>query len=667
MRASILFSLRNFLIVLTVTVSITASAMAQELTDEESIFFYDIPSIYTASKHEQTVTEAPSSVSIITADEIQKYGYQTLSEILSSVRGIFATTDRNYSYLGVRGFARPGDYNTRVLILVDGVRTNDAVYDTGAIGTEFLVDVDIIDRIEIIRGPSSSLYGTNAFFGVINIITKRGRDLQGPELSGKIGSYQNYRGRLSYGDKFPNGVELFISGTYFDSKGQEELYYKEFDDPAYNNGIAENCDADDFNSFLGKLSYMDFTLEGGYVDRNKVIPTGAYEVLFNNPGSYTNDKQYFVGLKYDHTFENQHNFLARINYDHYYYYGAYIYDYGEIEPDIVTNEDYAEGDWINSEFQYSLSLSDRHHVVLGMELRNNYRQDQSNCDIYEIYLDDARSSYYYGFFLNDEFHVTEELILNAGARYDYFETFGGTTNPRAALIYDPLERTTLKALYGRAFRAPNAYELYYHDAGYSQKPGLDLEPETINTYELIVEQYITDQIFGTINGFFYQINDLVTLVTDPDDDLLVFRNAEEIEAMGMEFGLEGRINSGIRGRISYAFVETEDKGTGEILTNSPKHVAKLNLIAPIVEEKLYIAGEAQYVSERMTLAGNYADDFVLMNLNLSTHLFDNHMRASLGVFNLFDREYFDPASEEHIQEMILQNGRTFRASVTLTY
>ena len=230
-----------------------------------------------------------------------------------------------------------------------------------------------------------------------------------------------------------------------------------------------------------------------------------------------------------------------------------------------------------------------------------------------------------------------------------------------------MERTTFKALYGRAFRAPNAYELYYHDAGYSQKPGLDLEPETINTYELIVEQYITDQIFGTINGFFYQINDLVTLITDPDDDLLVFRNVEEIEAMGVEFGLEGRINPRINGRISYAFVETEDKGTGEILSNSPKHVAKLNLITPVVEDRLFAAGEVQYVSERTTLSGNRTDDFVVMNLNLSTRLFENHVRASFGVFNLFDQDYYDPASAEHIQDMILQNGRTLRASMTLAY
>ena len=113
-------------------------------------------------------------MTIVTAGEIKRYGYRTLADILRSVRGFFVTYDRNYDYVGVRGFGRPGDYNSRVLLLVDGHRINDNVYDTASIGTEFPVDVDLIDRMEIIPGPSSSLYGNNAFFGVINIITRKG-------------------------------------------------------------------------------------------------------------------------------------------------------------------------------------------------------------------------------------------------------------------------------------------------------------------------------------------------------------------------------------------------------------------------------------------------------------------------------------------------------------
>ncbi len=158
--------------------------------------------MYGASKFEQKVTEAPSFVSLITADEIAKYGYRTMAEILQSVTGFFVTYDRNYHYLGIRGFNRPGDFNSRLLLLVDGHRLNDNIYDQAGLGTESLIDVDLIERVEVIRGPSSSLYGTNAFLGVINVITKRGRDIRGLELSGELGSWEYYKGRATYGDKF---------------------------------------------------------------------------------------------------------------------------------------------------------------------------------------------------------------------------------------------------------------------------------------------------------------------------------------------------------------------------------------------------------------------------------------------------------------------------------
>ena len=107
--------------------------------------------VYGASRFEQPRSEAPSSITIITADEIKKYGYRTLADIIKSVRSFFVTYDRNYAYLGVRGFASAGNYNGRILVLVDGHRMNDIIFDQAMIETGFILDIDLIDRIKFIR------------------------------------------------------------------------------------------------------------------------------------------------------------------------------------------------------------------------------------------------------------------------------------------------------------------------------------------------------------------------------------------------------------------------------------------------------------------------------------------------------------------------------------
>src|SRR4029077_7981851 len=124
----------------------------------------------------------------------------TLANILQSVRGLNVSYNRSHSFVGVRGFNR-GDDNSRILVLVDGHRINNSLSDSANIGTEFILDVDLIERVEIIRGPGSSLYGNNAFFGVINVITRKGGDMTGTgaEVSGEGASAESYKGRATYG------------------------------------------------------------------------------------------------------------------------------------------------------------------------------------------------------------------------------------------------------------------------------------------------------------------------------------------------------------------------------------------------------------------------------------------------------------------------------------
>jgi outer membrane receptor for ferrienterochelin and colicins len=635
-------------------------------------------SVYGASKYEQKLMEAPAYVTIINNEEIKKYGYRTLADILRSVPGFFITDDHNYQYLGVRGFNRPGDYNSRILLLVDGHRLNDGLYDQAPIGTDFPVDVDLFDRVEVIRGPSSSIYGTNAFFAVVNVITRNGRDLKGAdqkglEASANAGSFNSYKGRLSYGNQWAQGPELLVSGSYYTSQGSD-FFFKQFDNPMTRNGVAQNCDYDQFLSFFSKFAFQDFTLTGVYHSREKGIPTGAYGTVFGDPRNRTIDTRAYVDLKYDHTFASEWQVLARFSYNHYPYDGYYFFNKANPgEPfDVGGNRDIGRTDWWGTELQVSKTLFERHKVILGAEYRDYFRLDQSNFDENPkvTYLDDHRQAQVWAFFAQDEYSIFNNLKFNAGLRYDHYTTFGGSLNPRLALIYTPFKQTAFKLLYGRAFRAPNAYELYYQDGGFTQKSNPKLQPEKINTYEVVWEQYFAKHYRFVASGYYYKVGDLITQQTDPNDGLIVFRNTDQVEARGLTLELGGKWTNGLEGRLSYALQVAKNVQTGRLLTNSPVHLPKFNLIVPLVKDKLFSSLEVIYLSPRKTLNNSHVGDVVLTNLTLFTRNIFKGVELSASAYNLFNQRFRDPGAQEHLSTgmpAITQDGLTFGVKLSYSY
>jgi outer membrane receptor for ferrienterochelin and colicins len=342
-----------------------------------------------ASRYEQKVTQAPASVSIVTADEIQKFGYRTLTDVLRGVRGLYVSDDRNYAYVGIRGFLRPGDYNTRILVLVDGHRMNDNVYDYVDVGRATLVDVDAIDRVEVIRGPSSSIYGSSAFFGVINIVTKTGAQVNGTEFSVSGGTLDSFEGRFNAGKKFSNGLDWLFSGSYYTSQGHEHLYYREFDqrvssDPrATNNGVARNIDSESAAKFFSSAHYHDLTLSGFISYRYKQVPTAAFGTLFNDDRQETDDYRAYADLKLERDIAEDVRLLARMFYDNYQYYGDSPYNYaapGDPANNVLFRES-GRGEWVGSELQLTGKLFDRHRLSVGAEYRENLRQELISYDV----------------------------------------------------------------------------------------------------------------------------------------------------------------------------------------------------------------------------------------------------------------------------------------------
>lgn len=658
------------LIAITVN-TISGIAVAQEEKKKEDLTNLDISELLKveivtgASKFAQKVTEAPASVTIITAEEIKKFGYRTLADVVRSVRGFYVNNDRNYSYVGVRGFSRPGDYNSRVLLLLDGHRVNEPVYDSGLYGTDGLLDIDLIDQIEVIRGPSSSLYGTNAFFGVINVIPKKGAKMDGLQLSVDAGSLDTYRGRISYGKKFDSGADLMLSTSFYDSKGQRRLYYKEFDSPETHNGIYEDNDYDEFNNFFGSLTYRAFTLQSGFYNRKKGIPTGSYGTVFNDRRNKTLDRGTSLDLKYERSFANDLMLTARVGYHGYYYTGDYVYDYAENEtPVLVIDRDKVNGKWWGTEVNVVKNVASKHKLNFGSEYRDNFQQDQQNFDVdpYFSYLDDRRDSRVWALYTQDEYAITKKLVLNAGVRFDHYSTFGGTTNPRLGLIYNALKKTWIKLLYGQAFRAPNVYELYYQSNAFKANPNLD--PESIKTSEIVLEHYIGDHFRVSASGYYYKIKNLISQQKDPNDGLVFFDNADRVKSKGLEVEFEAKLKNGIEGRGSYVHQRSIDLRSGEELVNSPRNLAYFNVSAPWFNRNLYSGLEVRFVGDRGTLRGEGTDGFWITNLTLLKHRLFKGLELSLSAYNLFDKRYQDPGAEDHIQNGINQDGRTYRLKLT---
>ena len=632
----------------------------------EQLMNIEVATVNAASKFNQKETAAPSYVTVITADEIQKYGYRTLADILESVPGFYVTNDRNHSYLGVRGFNR-SDYNDRVLLLIDGHRLNDPVYNEALIGDEFPLDVDLIQRVEIIRGPGSALYGTNAFFAVINVITRPERDVDDAEIAADAESDGTPKVRATFGHQMAKGAELLLSGSYGWGKGSSHLFFPEFDSPATSNGITD-FDQEKAYNFIASATYKDFTLQAVYGSRTKQIPTGSFGTVFDDPRNRTTDAAGYFDLKYQHQLGNGWQILARGAYDQSHYHGMYVYDDSQTGlPPYTLNHDLSSGERLSIAFDASRTLFEKHRVTLGTETQFNLKMNQSNYNEspYFLFLDDRRSSIVPALYIQDEFSVRKNLILSAGVRWDHYYSFGNTENPRLGLIYSPRERTTVKLLYGTAFRAPNNYELYYASPP-DQVPSPSLKPETIRTTELVFEQYFATHAHFTIAGFYNDIRGLVAQQTNANG-AVTFTNLQSAESKGIDCELAGKWPNGFQGRLSYTVQEDTDPRSKVDLSNSPTSLVKLDLSAPVFKRFVIGAIEGQYTSSVDSLQDNPIPGFLVVNATVSTSALLHLVSISASAYNLFNVRYANAVGPSFVEDSIQQNGRTLRIKFTYSF
>ena len=352
---------------------------------------------------------SPSSRS----EDIDRFGYRTLADILRGVRGFYVTNDRNYSYLGVRGFSRPGDYNARVLLLVDGHRLNDNVFGSALIGTEFPLDIDLIERVEIIRGPSSSLYGTSAFFAVINVITKSGDGVRGsmspacsapsrPAAAASASASRSPTARRSCCRRPP--TQSTVSAAVL----------PEFDTPETNYGVARRRRRRQLHTLLRQVSRSaaspcrrctDHATRSSRPRRSAPSSTTRGRGRSRHSSSWT--------LQYERALGSAWHAGARVYYDRYAYDGTYVFRAAEEAdaPSRVAERDFARGNWWGAEVKLQQAGGPAAHVGLrARSTADNFRQDQYNYDAspYFQYLDDRRSSTNWALYVQDEIKLHEQ-------------------------------------------------------------------------------------------------------------------------------------------------------------------------------------------------------------------------------------------------------------------
>ena len=618
-------------------------------------------SIVGASKYEQKQSEVAAAASVITRQEIRAFGWRTVDEALASLPGVYTTYDRQYTYLGTRGFGLPGDLTTRILVTVNGNRVNDPTFDAGPFGRQLPLDIDLVERIEFIPGPGGAVYGQNAMLGVVNIVTRDGASLSGTEVAAGYETLSSAEtGRASWGRRSSDGTEVVVSASAMHARGQD----LEFGYGASGiSGVATGLDGERDNQLFAHVGHGGWSFDLIHGDRYKEDPTGAYLSDPLVPGQYQQDRYELAQLQYQSDLAGDSlHLLARAFAGEYRYASTLVYGTPFAYP--------ANGDWHGGELRLLSTALPAHKLMLGLESQLNTSQNQAVVDVAHPANDLSipGSGYRNGIYAQDDWRLAERLAATIGVRWDRNDVTGNALSPRAGLIAQLDSSTTLKALYGRAYRAPNRGECCYGD-GVGQVANSALRAESIDTLELDADRRISRDLLVRTSVYRWTMHRLITLGVDPASGLPQYQSGGDVEARGLELSADQAWRNGARLRGSVS-VQRADYASGPQLPNSPGLLGKLALSAPLPLGGVVAGYEFRYDSRRLSLDGSYLGGYALSNIVLSragagrADAGGGRIDVSLGVYNLFDKRYAQPAAANNWQDAFEQDGRTVRLALT---
>jgi outer membrane receptor protein involved in Fe transport len=643
-----------------------------------------------ASRLSESAEDAPASVSLISGQELRAMRYPTVAEAVRGTRGVYLTDDRGYVNLGFRGLQIPGSYGKRVLITLDGMPTNDDWLWGSYVGFDERADLEDIERIEIVRGPGSVVYGTSAFTGVINLVT-RYRDVpSGVETGASAAADGVFRARMRLTHHFSSDSGVWISVAGGTSRGRD-FFFPEYvaDGPPELAGYARGLDGATFGTATGRAWWRDLSIAGSFNYHLKYLPTGQFEGLFGDGRARQWDTRGFVEARFEPHINASTTLLTRVHANLYTYRG-----YVPLSPDdggIDTT--YFNSYWVGAEQRVVFKPSSTWSASLGSEVQGFPKVDvRETAELDGEYLNERQRFVLAAFYANLDLRPLTHLKLSAGARLDYYSNSGASLNPRVALISEPYPGGNLKVLFGKAFIAPSADESSY--AYYDRLNNPNLEPENIYSAEVEWSHRLTPLVVATAAAYSNYYTDLIALVALPANAegalLNQYQNTRTpIGTLGFEAEVrrdwkEGWMVAGsyslqrsayLRSRRLTDLLTLERSAEFREVPDSPAHLASLRAAAPLLARALRVMSRISLESgrhDRNALSESESlqtrtKGALLWDIVLSGTAERLGLDYSLGLYNALDWNSEHPVSDEFRQLSIPITRRSILIAANVSF
>jgi outer membrane cobalamin receptor len=625
------------------------------------------PVVVTATRVEQTARMAPASVVVVDQEDIQRRAPTTFDQSLEAVSGVsaFRTTGISVQSMQIRGSSdiAGGGVGNRVLLLIDGRPALTS--DTGGAFWS-LVPTQFVDRVEVVKGAFSSLYGSTAMGGVVNVITRRPGAASAGKLDFKLGFFEPAPSAVRYTEDpvMQSEVTADYSGSAHVSA--REFHYLVSASRKSSDGFSENT-AYEFYDLFGKLIYdinagrkLELTLGGGRAKNDYPHAWLSDAEPLEVRDAYTDDRQQKNYASADLLYWGLSGEQIRYSTRMYYYHHEQLSFFNPGDPDrlLPGNEPFGLeteilGDKVGAITQVDFRWTDRHHLVAGGDFQLDYVQSSPDTTLYGDHQINNTSV-----FVQDDIALASALTATVGARYDWNHLVGGRTldqlSPKLGLVWAAAPELSVRALFGRAFRAPTIAELYLErelGGGIDLVPNPDLTAEHIDASVEAGVRWSPAAVFDVdVAVFRYDYSDLIYF-EDISNELGVgyavyqVRNLNDALMQGAETTVTSRLGL-LTAAVNYTYLDARDQSPGradDYLPYRPEHSANLALDAAFGRWLLH--GDARYrspIDEVFLYPLQAPDDFWVLNANAQFAL-NPHVGVSARVANLLDTAYEEVA------------------------